>query len=67
MTAHRIVSSHRLAEALMARGLLPEKCRLIDIVIAADGALVIRYEQFMTGERLAAYADAMREVAEAAT
>jgi hypothetical protein len=59
----QVLGSRALAAELMARGLIPPDCRSVELMINADGGLVIRYEQFVSADRLAAFADAMRAVA----
>lgn len=59
-----MVSNRSIGEALSKRGLIPTRCRLIDVHMEPTGALTVRYEKYI-GDELALFADALREVAEA--
>ena len=48
---------------LEARGLLPKHCRLVEINIPPSGAMVIRYEIFITDESAAILAEAFAQIA----
>jgi hypothetical protein len=56
-------STHRLAKALEAEGLLPPHCRFVDIVLPADGVTTIRYEVFVSREDLGKLATAFAAAA----
>ena len=48
---------------LEARGLLPKHCRFVEIHIPPNGAMVIRYDIFLTDESAAILAEAFAQIA----
>jgi len=58
-----IVNTRRLEKELITRGLLPDRCRLIEVRVEPDSALVVRYEVYVTADKLALYADALKAAA----
>lgn len=58
-----IVNTRRIEKELMARGLLPAECRLIEIRMEPSSALVIRYEVLVSVDQFSAFADAMKAAA----
>lgn len=58
------ISTPQLAKELMARGLIPDNCRLVEVSIPRHGALIIRYEVFVEADRFALFADAMKAAAQ---
>lgn len=58
-----LVNSRLLEVELMRRELLPKGCRLVELSITPNSALVIRYEVFVTSEQLDQYADALKAAA----
>jgi len=61
------VANRDISRELVSRGLLPADCRLLEIVITVDGAAVMRYEQYVSADRLGGFADALRAVADMAS
>ena len=61
-----IQSTFRLEKELIARGLIPADCRLIEISMEPNSALVIRYEVFVRSDRMALFGDAIKAAAEEA-
>lgn len=59
------MSSRGLEKELVVRGLLPPGCRLVEVSVTPNSALVIRYETFVTNEQLGQFADAMKAAADA--
>jgi len=59
------ISNRTLARELIARGLVPDECRLLDVVIAVSGAVVLRFETFLTAEQMLLFADAFAATANA--
>jgi len=53
----RYVNVKRLHKPLEAAGLVPHHCRLLDLVIGTEGALIVRYEVLVTAEQLVALGD----------
>lgn len=37
---------------LLEQGLVPDGCRSVELVLAADSAMILRYEVFVTTEQL---------------
>ena len=58
-----VISTRGLEKHLMAHGLLPAHCKLIEVSITPNSALILRYEVFIEGEQLARFAEAMTEAA----
>lgn len=58
-----VVSNQGIGDELMKRGLVPDNCVNVKIIIGLGGAMVIRYEVFVTPENLAAIGDAMKALA----
>lgn len=61
-----IVNTRRIEKELIARGLVPEHCKLLEVRIEPTSAPVIRYEVFVSGDRLDLLADALKAAAQAA-
>ena len=61
-----IQSTARLEKELMARGLLPRDCRLVEISVTPNRPLVIRYEVFVRTDELVLFAEALTTAAAAA-
>jgi hypothetical protein len=59
-----IVNTRRIEKELIARGLMPAHCRLIEVRIEPSAALVIRYEVFVQNDQLGAFADALKAAAD---
>jgi hypothetical protein len=59
----KIVHPRRLEKALIAHGLIPPYCRLIDVVIHVNEAPKVRYEILLDDESLRKFADAFAEAA----
>lgn len=59
-----LVNTARIEKELLSRGLLPPKCRLVEISITPQSALVVRYEVFIESDRLGLFADALKAVAD---
>lgn len=55
--------SNPVVKLLEARGLLPKHCRLLEIHIPPNEAMVIRYEVFISDDTAAFLAEAFAEVA----
>jgi hypothetical protein len=62
-TMKQILNTRALEKQLIARGLVPEGCRLLEVSITPNSALVVRYEVFIDADRLERFADAMKAVA----
>jgi hypothetical protein len=60
----RMVSTMRLEKELKARGLVPDECKLIEVRIEPQSALVVRYEVFVRPDQLDLFADALKAVAQ---
>ena len=58
-----ILNTRAIEKALIARGLLPTGCRLVEVSIEPNAPLVIRYEVFVDADQLNDFADAMKEAA----
>jgi hypothetical protein len=59
----RILNAAALEKQLIARGLVPDGCHLLEVSITPNSALVLRYEVFIDADRLELFADAMKAVA----
>jgi len=59
------ISNRTLARELLVRGLVPEECRLLDVVIGASGAVVLRFETYLTADQMLLFADAFASTAKA--
>ena len=46
------IGSRLLHKPLADAGLIPANCRLMEVVISATGAIVVRYETFISAEDL---------------
>lgn len=55
--------SNKVVNLLEARGLIPKHCRLLEISIAANAAMVIRYEIFITDESASIISEAFALIA----
>jgi hypothetical protein len=61
-----LVTNRLLARELEQRGLLPANCRLVEIQVAVDGGIVLRYDKTITAAEFIRVADALTAVAERA-
>jgi hypothetical protein len=59
-----LINVQKLHAPLIAAGLVPENCRVLDISIAASGVLSLRYEVFLTAEQLVTLGSVFRVVGE---
>lgn len=59
----RILNTQRLANAMVAEGLLPESCSNVEILIPAAGPMVLRFERFVGVDELERLARAMTAAA----
>lgn len=59
----KILNTAALEKELIARGLVPDGCRLLEVSITPNSALVIRYEVFIDADRLERFAAAMTAAA----
>lgn len=59
----KILTTTALEKHLIARGLVPDGCRLLELSITPNSALVVRYEVFIDLDRLELFADAMKATA----
>jgi hypothetical protein len=57
----KIVGPQRLQRALIAHGLVPPNCKLLDVVVSPTGPPVLRYEVFLDETDLRKFADAFAE------
>ena len=55
-----VVDNRRLAVELIKRGIVPAQCRLLEVVIAVNGAAVLRFEKFIERDEMIALAEALR-------
>ena len=58
-----IVNTRRIEKQLIDRGLLPSGCRLIEVSMKPNTALVLRYEVFVRNDQLGLFADALKAAA----
>ncbi len=62
----QVVRSDRLEDALIAQGLVPKNCRLLEVVMAPQSVPILRFEVFVTNDDLAklavAFASALGQV-----
>lgn len=56
------VVTRRLGAELVARGVVPENCRNLELLMRADDVVVFRYEVHATNEQLLALAEALKAV-----
>jgi hypothetical protein len=61
-----IVHTARLEKELIARGLVPDDCTLLEVRIEPHAGLLMRYEMFVRGDRLDLFADALKAAAQQA-
>lgn len=59
------LSNRRIGKILSERGLLPPNCRLLEVRLEVDGALVIRYERFVPVSEVRVFAEALLVAANA--
>jgi hypothetical protein len=59
------ISGSGLAKYLKAEGLLPENCRSVRLAIAANDAIVLRYEVFVDVDDMVKLSRALAKFAEA--
>jgi hypothetical protein len=57
---NRILSSRAIEKELEKRGLIPPNCHFLNIDIPVTGAMSISYKVFITTDKLADLADALR-------
>lgn len=62
MTGLRL-SVRSFHKPLADAGLVPENCRVMDIVIGVDGAFTVKYEVFFTAEQVDKLGDVFKLVA----
>lgn len=62
-----LVHIQQFHKPLAAAGLVPANCRLLEITIGVDGALVARYEVFWEAAELKAFGIICQTIAESAT
>ncbi len=55
----RIIANRGLAHELIQRGLVPENCRLIDVLIEVEGVVLLRYEKYLTQDESRRFGAAM--------
>lgn len=55
--------STELAKRLMAQGLIPPHCAQVELLIPASGAMVLRYEVWVTDAHLEMLGSAFTEMA----
>jgi hypothetical protein len=58
-----IINTRRIEQELKSRGLLPARCRLIEVSMEPNAPLVIRYEVFVENDQLSLLADALKAAA----
>lgn len=58
-----VVANRFIAQALIARGLMPKGCRLIEVSIGVDGGAIVRYEKFVDADELLQVSEALRDAA----
>ena len=51
--SHRAISARAFHKPLQEAGLVPPECRVMDIRIAVDGAVIVTYECFLTVDQIA--------------
>jgi hypothetical protein len=56
------VDIRRFHKPLEAAGLVPPNCRVMEISIGVDGALMVRYEVFLTAEQTVALGGVFQQV-----
>ena len=56
------VSVRGLHKPLADAGLVPPNCRVMEISIGVEGALVVRYEVFLTAEQIVALGGVLQQV-----
>jgi hypothetical protein len=54
----KIVPPHRLGQLLIAQGLVPANCRVLNVEFRVMEAAILRYEVFVTGDDLVKLAQA---------
>jgi uncharacterized membrane protein len=50
-----------MKKALIAHGLVPPNCRLVDVMFVVNAAPVLRYEVFLDDDDLRKFADAFAD------
>lgn len=60
-----ITATREIEDALVAEGLVPEKCSQVDLLMPADGIVSLRYTVFVEGEAWARLARAFSRIADA--
>jgi len=61
-----VMSTRHIEKELIARGLVPDGCRLLEVSIGVNTPLVVRYEVFVKADQLDMLADALKAAASAA-
>lgn len=56
----------RIEKELIARGLVPDGCKLLEVRIEPNSAVIVRYEVFVSPDRLDLFADALKAAAQEA-
>ena len=51
--SHHAISSRAFHKPLQEAGLVPPECRVMDIRIDVDGAVIVTYECFLTADQIA--------------
>jgi hypothetical protein len=59
---NRYVNVKRLHKPLEEAGLVPPNCRLLDLAIGTDGALIVRYDVLVTAEQLVALGEVFARI-----
>jgi hypothetical protein len=59
-----LINVQKFHGPLQAAGLVPENCRLLEILIGVHGALSIRYDVFLTAEQLVTLGAIFHDVGE---
>jgi hypothetical protein len=58
-----IISAQFLGAELHKRGLVPENCRQVEVVIGLDGAVIVRYEVLVRADDIPNVIDALKAIA----
>ena len=62
MADRHYVDVRRFHAPLMDAGLVPLNCRVLDLSIALNGALTVRYEIFLTAEQVVQLGQVFQDV-----
>lgn len=60
----RILDSQRIAAELAKRGMLPDRCRLVELRMGVKGAPVLAFEKFLSVDEWVKVADAIKAAAD---